>query len=54
MHFGLPYLVKCQQNITNPMPHDPNWLGMHTKALWTFLKIDPILLLIEEMDSLID
>jgi hypothetical protein len=33
MHFSLPYLAKCHQNVTNSMPHDPNWLGMHTKPL---------------------
>jgi hypothetical protein len=54
MHFGLPHLMKCNQNIANPAPHDPNHLGMHTKALWTFLKIDPILLLIEEMEKLME
>jgi hypothetical protein len=51
-HFGLPHHAKCHQNIANSAPHNPNRLGKHTKALWTFLKMDPILLLIEEMEKL--
>jgi hypothetical protein len=50
MRFGLPHDAKCYQNIANSAPHDPNYLGMHTKPLWTFLKMDLILLLMEEME----
>jgi hypothetical protein len=52
--FGLPYLAKCHHNIANPVPHDPNWLGTDTKALWTILKMDLILLLMEEMEKLME
>jgi hypothetical protein len=54
MRFGSPHHAKCHQNIANSAPHDPNRLGTHTKALWTFLKMDPILLLMEEMDKLME
>jgi hypothetical protein len=53
-HFGLPHHAKCHQNIANSTPHGPNPLGTHTKALWTFLKMDPILLLMEEMEKLME
>jgi hypothetical protein len=36
------------------MLHIPNWLEMHTKPLRTFLMIDLILSLIEEMEMLIE
>jgi hypothetical protein len=52
--FGLPYLAKCHQNIANTAPHHPNRLGMHTKPLWTFLMMDLILLLMEEMEMLME
>jgi hypothetical protein len=52
--FGSPHHAKCHQNIANSVPHDPNRLGTHTKALSTFLKMDPILLLMEEMEKLMD
>jgi uncharacterized protein YhhL (DUF1145 family) len=54
MHFGLPHLVKYDPHITNSMLHNPNQLEMHTKPLWTFLIMDLILLLIEEMEILIE
>jgi hypothetical protein len=53
-HFSLPQLMKCYQNIANPVPYDPNWLGTHTKHLWTFLKMAPILLLMEEMEEFME
>jgi hypothetical protein len=42
--------VKYYQNITNPMLYALNQLAMHSKPLWTFLKIDVTPLLMEEMD----
>jgi hypothetical protein len=54
MYFGLPYHMKCHQNITNPMLHTPNQLEMDTKPLWTFLAMDLILLLMEEMEKLME
>jgi hypothetical protein len=53
-HFCSPHHAKCHQNIANSAPHDPNRLGTHTKALGTFLKMDPILLLMEEMEKLME
>jgi hypothetical protein len=50
MRFGLPHDAKCHQNLANTAPHGPNNLGTRSKLLWTFLKMDPILLLMEEME----
>jgi hypothetical protein len=52
MHFGLPHLVKCYQNITNSMPCAPKWLGTHTTALWTFLMMKLVLLSMKAMEKL--
>jgi hypothetical protein len=51
--FGSPHHAKCHQNLANSAPHGPNSLGMRSKPLWTFLKIDLPLLLMEEMEKLI-
>jgi hypothetical protein len=52
--FGLPHHAKCYQNIANPMLYTPHWLEIHTKPLWTFLMMDLIVLLIEEMETLME
>jgi hypothetical protein len=46
--------VKCHENIGNPTLHAPNPLKMRTKPLWTFLVMDLILLLMEEMEKLME
>jgi hypothetical protein len=45
MCFGLPH---------HPTLHTPNRLEMHTKPLWTFLTMDLILSLMEEMEKLME
>jgi hypothetical protein len=47
--FGLPHHAKCHQNLANSAPHGPNSLGTRSKPLWTFLMMNPILLLMEEI-----
>jgi hypothetical protein len=54
MHFALPHLAKCHPNIANSTLHDPNRLETRTKPLWTFLKMNLILLLMEEMEKLME
>jgi hypothetical protein len=51
MRFGLPHHAKCHQNLANSAPHGPNSLGTRSKPLWTFLKMDLTLLLMEEMEK---
>jgi hypothetical protein len=50
--FGSPHHAKCHQNFANSAPHGPNSLGTCSKPLWIFLMMDPILLLMEEMEKL--
>jgi hypothetical protein len=52
MYFGSPHHAKYYQNLANSAPHSPNSLGIHSKPLSTFLKMDLTLLLIEEMEKL--
>jgi hypothetical protein len=50
--FGLPHYMKYHQNLANSAPHSPNSLGIHCKPLWTFLKMDLTLPLMEDMEKL--
>jgi hypothetical protein len=52
--FGLPHHAKYHPNIANSTLHDPNRLETRTKPLWTFLKINLILLLMEETQKLME
>jgi hypothetical protein len=52
MHFGLPHHAKYHQNLANSGPHGPSSLGMRSKPLWTFPKMDLTLLFMEEMEKL--
>jgi hypothetical protein len=52
MRFGSPHHAKYHQNIANSAPHNPNRLGTRTIALWTFLMMELMLLLMEEMERL--
>jgi hypothetical protein len=52
--FGLPRHAKCHPNIANSTLHDPHRLETRTKPLWTFLKMNLILLPLEEMEKLME